>query len=113
MSFHFTKNSITLTQGDTLTIPVDFHQPIDGATIRIQVYQANKIEPVIDKTITNHTDPEQGKTVLLIEKELTNIPAGEYQIQMTITFLDGNRYTFYPPNPATQASFHIIPAILF
>ena len=82
-----------------------------------------EIEKEVQNEITNNIFPlplvyvqkefYKGKTVLLIEKELTNIPAGEYQIQMTITFLDGNRYTFYPPNPATQASFHIIPAILF
>lgn len=113
MSFQITPNSITLTKGDTFSIPVDFHQPIDGAKIGIQVYQSGKIDPVIDKTITQHIDAAHGKSELLIEKELTDLPAGTYQVQMTITFLDGKRYTFYPPKPDTKAYFHIVSAISF
>ena len=111
MSFIMTKNKITLTKGDTFSIPIDFHQPIEGATITIQIYQADGILPVVVKEIKNHVNASQGKSLLLLEKELTNLQAGTYKIEMFITFLDGSKYTFYPPMPEIKPVLEIIPSV--
>lgn len=107
MSFLLTSNHISITKGDTFSIPVHFHQPIHGAIITIQVFKEGQLLPVIQKEISKHLDDESGKSLLLLEKELTDIEAGTYFIQMSITFLNGAKYTFYPPHPDTKASFTI------
>lgn len=108
MSFTISKSGIQLTRGDTFSMPVFFHQPIRGATITIEVYQKSSIQPLIKKDISVHADEDHGKSVLLLEKELTNIPIGEYIIKMYITFLDGKRYTFFPARPDMTATLSIL-----
>lgn len=108
MSFTVTKTKITLTKGDTFSLPVHFHQPITGAVITIRLHQKNKITPVIEKLISTHTAPAEGKSILLLEKELTDtLLEGSYPIEMFITFSDGNKYTFYPPQPDLTAELVI------
>lgn len=107
MSFTVTKNQITLTRGDTFSIPVHFHQPIIGASILIEVFKEGQLLPIIQKEITTHLEETTGKSLLTIEKELTNIDAGTYYIQMSITFSNGAKYTFYPPHPDIKARFII------
>ncbi len=107
MSFTITKNQIQLTRGDTFSIPVHFHQPISGATLLIEVFKEGTLLPVIQKEISQHLDAQNGKSLLLLEKELTDIEAGTYFVQMSITFADGAKYTFYPPHPGTKATFII------
>lgn len=106
MSFQITKNQIHITKGDTFSLPVHFHQPINGAKILIEVFKEGTLLPIIQKEITEHSDPLAGKSLLHLEKELTNIPGGTYFIQMSITLQDGAKYTFYPPNPGAVA--HLI-----
>ncbi|MBO7243784.1 MAG: hypothetical protein J6V53_00685 [Alphaproteobacteria bacterium] len=105
MSFTLSSNQISITRGDTFSIPVHFHQPIQGATISIAVFKEGTLLPVIQKEITEHLDETAGKSLLLLEKELTDIDPGTYYIQMAITFLNGAKYTFYPPHPDTKALF--------
>ena len=107
MSFLFTPTTITLTRGDTFSLPVDFHQSIEGATISIFLFDEAGVLPVVEKHIKDHVDAEKGKSILLLEKEETLLPVGRYQIQMTITFLDGARYTFFPPRPEGEATLVI------
>lgn len=107
MSFTITKNQITLTRGDTFSLPVHFHQPLTGATLFIEVFQEGVLLPLIQKEITEHLNEETGESLLVLEKELTNIPSGTYYIQMSVLFLNGAKYTFYPPHPNTKALFVI------
>ncbi len=108
MSCTITPTKITLTKGDTLALPVDFHQPIINADIAIYVHQKDKIAPVIEKHITTHTNALEGKSLLLIEKELTEtLLAGTYPLSMAITFQNGVRHSFYPPHPEQKAYLEI------
>ncbi len=111
MSFTMTKNKITLTKGDTFSIPIDFHQPIEGATITIQIYALDGLVPLITKEIKEHTNAGAGKSLLHLEKEMTDLQAGSYKIEMFITFLNGTKYTFYPPLPEIKTTLEIIPSI--
>lgn len=109
MSFTITKNKITLTKGDTFIIPIDFHQQIEGAKITINLYKKESSVPFLTKVISNHTEPQVGKSLLLIEKEELDLIPDTYKIDMSITFLNGIKYTFFPPSPEIKAEFEIIP----
>ena len=112
MSFSLEQNNIFLTKGDTFQLPIDFHQPIHGAKIDVAIYQEGTFDPKIKKTITEHTDDEQGKTLIYIEKEaFDDLPVGTYTISMSLTFLDDSKITFFPANPRQKALFHLTSAI--
>lgn len=96
-----------LTRGDTLSLPLDFHQDITSAKIKMQAYEQGSLTPIISKEISEHYLPEEGKTILLVESEKTNIPAGEYRMDIQITLGSGNVYTFYPATPDIQAKLII------
>lgn len=106
MTSKITSCGIIVTQGDTLSIPLIFNQDITSATIHMQVRDANgKI--LIDKKVLDHAAPLDGKTLLVFEKDDTNLPEGTYETDMEIIFGDGKRYTFYPPKIGTSAYFTI------
>ena len=109
MSFSLDKNNIFLTKGDTFQLPIDFHQPILGAKIDVAIYQDGSFEPLVQKTITEHTDDEAGKTIIYIEKEaFDTLSAGTYGIYMSLTLPDESKITFFPANPREKALFHLI-----
>ncbi len=106
MTSKLTATSITVTQGDTLPILLTFNQDITRAVIAMQVRDENN-QVVIDKTVTEHLNPEKGETLLTLTPQDTSIPVGTYQTDMEITFADGSNYTFYPPQIGQSACFHI------
>ena len=53
MSFQITKNQIIITKGDTFSLPIHFHQPINGAKILIEVFKEGALLPIIQKEITD------------------------------------------------------------
>lgn len=105
MSYEIKENYIMLTRGDTLSIPMNFHQDITGAVIKMQVYENGNFTPIISREVSDHYDAKNGKTVFEIPGDLTNIPVGEYKTDINIRFSNNNVYTFYPPRPSIEAKF--------
>lgn len=108
MSTQITKNTIFHTQGDTLSIPFNFHQNIEGATLVLKVFQQNSFTPILEKTQASHIDSEKGLTVFTIEKELTNLAVGSYPMTISIIFSEGTKYTFFPAKPLDKGFLNII-----
>lgn len=107
MSFKITQKGIAVTQGDTLYIPLQFHHNITGATVRIQVRNADTDELMIDKSVTDHLSPVTGETLLKLDTADTQIPIGVYNMDMEISFLSGDKITFFPPQVGTIGRFQV------
>lgn len=107
MSFKITQKGISVTQGDTLYIPLQFHHNITGATVRIQVRDSDTDELMIDKSVTDHLSPTRGETLLKLNTTDTQIPVGVYNMDMEITFLSGDKITFFPPKTGTIGRFQV------
>ena len=117
MSSKMNAAGIVLTQGDTLNIPLCFARRqngkkipvnLDNAVIRMQVRANAESQPLINKAVTDHYDPVNGKTVLQLSPEDTNIPVGSYYTDIEIQFIDGQKFTFYPPKSASKAYFKVV-----
>lgn len=117
MTSKMTSTGIIITQGDTLNIPLRFavnqsggKMPVDisNAVIRMQVRANAESQPLINKAVTDHYDPVNGKTVLQLSPEDTNIPVGSYYTDIEIQFIDGQKFTFYPPKSACKAYFKVV-----
>ena len=110
MTSHISDTKICVTQGDTLPIVLDFHQDISDTVIRMQVRdESGKL--FIDKQVTSHSNALKGQSLITLTSQDTSIPVGTYQTDMEITFIDGTRYTFYPPIVGKTACFYINPQI--
>ncbi len=107
MTHKITPHQITLTQGDTLRIPIHFYQDITGASVRMQVRPVDSETVLIDAVVTDHLNPVQGDTVLTVTAAQSDIPVGTYRTDMAITFQDGTHYTFYPPTAGCVGKFII------
>lgn len=110
MTSNISNTKICITQGDTLPIVLDFHQDITDAVIRMQVRKESG-ELLIDKKVTTHSDASKGHSLITLTSQDTSIPVGTYQTDMEITFIDGTRYTFYPPTVGKSACFCVTPQI--
>ena len=110
MSNKVTEREIWVTQGDSLPILLDFHQDIKNAEIKMQV-RDEKGNIIIEKKTTDHVDPVKGVSLIQLTGNDTNIPVGRYVTDMEIMFIDGTRYTFYPPHVGTIGCFHVVSQI--
>lgn len=116
MTSRMTTTGIVITQGDTLNIPLKFSfnqrgekTPIDltNAILRMQVRASPDEQPLIKKEVTDHVDAMNGKTVLQLAPEDTNIPVGTYYTDIEIQFIDGQKFTVYPPKAGCKAYFKV------
>lgn len=117
MSSKMTSAGIVITQGDTLNIPLSFSYsqsgkkiPVDikNAVVRMQVRADENAQPLIKKECADHVDATNGKTILQLAPEDTDIPVGTYYTDIEIQFIDGQKFTFYPPNPNCKAFFKVV-----
>lgn len=117
MSSKMNAAGIVLTQGDTLNIPLCFARRqngkkipvnLDNAVIRMQVRKDAESQPVITKEISEHYDKDNGKTILQLTPDDTNVPVGIYYTDIEIQFVDGQRFTFYPADPNRKAYFKVV-----
>lgn len=106
MTSRITSTSITVTQGDSLPILLTFNQDITGAVITMQVRNDDD-QLILSKTVTEHLNPLKGETLLNLTPKETSVPVGIYRTDMEITFSDGAKYTFYPPQIGKTACFHV------
>jgi len=116
MTSRLSTTGIVITQGDTLNIPLKFSfnqrgekTPIDltNAILRMQVRASPDEQPLIKKEVTDHVDAMNGKTVLQLAPEDTNIPVGTYYTDIEIQFIDGQKFTVYPPKAGCKAYFKV------
>ncbi len=116
MTSKMTAAGIVITQGDTLNVPLRFSlnqengkmpADISNAVVRMQVRSGADVPPLIRKEIIDHYDPVNGKTILQLTSEDTNIPVGTYFTDIEIQFIDGQKFTFYPPKAGSRAYFKI------
>ncbi len=118
MSSKMTATGIVITQGDTLNIPLKFaYNRTDGvkvpinlehSVLRMQVRASADAQPVIKKEVHTHVDAANGRTVMQLTAEDTNIPVGDYYTDMEIQFIDGQKFTFYPVKTGCQAYFRVV-----
>ena len=118
MSSRMTSSGIIITQGDTLNIPLIFaYNRTDGvkvpinlenAVLRMQVRPSADAQPVIQKEIRDHVDAANGRTVMQLTPEDTNIAVGTYYTDMEIQFIDGQKFTFYPYKTGCNAYFKVV-----
>ena len=116
MTSRMTTTGIVITQGDTLNIPLKFafnqgsnKVPVDltNAVLRMQVRSTADGQPLIKKEVSEHTYPDQGITVFQLTPEDTKIPVGTYYTDIEIQFIDGQKFTFYPPKAGCKAYFKV------
>lgn len=116
MTSRMTTTGIVITQGDTLNIPLKFafnqggaKVPVDltNSVLRMMVRSAPDQQPLIKKEVADHIDAVNGQTVLQLSAEDTNIPAGTYYTDIEIQFIDGQKFTFYPPKAGCKAYFKV------
>ena len=117
MTSKMTSAGIVITQGDTLNIPLHFSYsqegkkiPVDikNAVIRMHVRENENAQPLIKKESSNHVDAANGKTILQLSPEDTDIPVGTYYTDIEIQFIEEQQFTFYPPNPNCKAFFKVV-----
>ena len=127
MAFKLVGNNIEIKQGDAFSIPLTFEygtpsipRDITGYTVYFSVIdpsENNRI--VLQKIVTDHTDPTQGKTVVKIHSTDTiNLELGNFVwgIQLGIPFVDGvetgnDVSTVFPADPKIFAKFIVITPI--
>lgn len=112
MSFKITTSGLVVTQGDTALIPLRFQCDISNAVICFVVRRKIDGMILIDKSVTEHIDPLQGKTLIRLESADTFLAPGVYEVEMKIIFENGNVFTFFPPKTGEKAHFHVMQSII-
>ncbi|MBQ9732068.1 MAG: hypothetical protein IJV97_03160 [Alphaproteobacteria bacterium] len=94
-------NLIEVRQGDSFNIIVQIkksHHDFDmqGSSLRMQVrdYEDNLL---IDKTALN-AETDTGKMVFILTPQDTNIPVGDYKVDIELVLPDGAINTIFPTN---------------
>jgi C4-dicarboxylate transporter len=92
---------IEIIRGDTYNMPITFKNDdgsvvnLTGTTIFFTVKpkgnsKSDDTDAVISKTITVHTDPTAGKSMLVLASSDTAIPNGEYAFDFQLKTLGGD-----------------------
>ncbi|NCB49150.1 MAG: hypothetical protein EOM53_00495 [Alphaproteobacteria bacterium] len=109
MSHKITPDGISITQGDSLYLPITFNgMDITNATLNMQVSSQDLKTLFIDKKVSTHIDAANGKTALNLMPSDINIPVGDYVTDMELCLLDGQILTFYPERTEKQAFFRVL-----
>lgn len=102
------KQNLTLIQGDSKTYNLTFTDA-DGAVIIItnwtiyftvkRSYADADIDAVLQKTVTVHTDPTQGKTAIVLEyADTKTLPVGVYYYSIQVKTSGDKYYTLMKGN---------------
>lgn len=103
-------NVIMVRQGDSFALNLqinDENGPADlvGTELSMQVRNSNDV--LMFEVIGEPVDFEQGKMVLLITPEHTNIAVGEYKCDIQLIGADGSVNTIFPANVNQIGAFVI------
>lgn len=85
------EHDLTITQGDEKAYNLAFSaagNPIDitGATVKMTVKRSHSEEAIaIQKVVTSHSDPTEGKTIITLTSTNTNIPLGSYYYDIQVS----------------------------
>ncbi|MBP5215507.1 MAG: hypothetical protein J6039_03005 [Alphaproteobacteria bacterium] len=96
-----TKNIIEVRQGDSFTITLHLYKnganiDLDGSVVRMQV-RRNSGSLVWELCATSWQD-NQGKMLLQITPEYSNIAVGDYKCDIQLETPDGSINTIFPSN---------------
>lgn len=89
---------LTIIQGTTREIEIELVQeelPVDltGSTVFFTAkkrYEDPDDNAIIQLDVTDHSDPANGKTILTLTPELTNVKPGKYLYDIKVEFADGS-----------------------
>lgn len=84
------QNDLTITQGDEKAYNLSFDNgegavDITGATVKMTVKRTLNDEPIIEKVVTEHTDAENGKSLITLTADDTDVPLGKYYYDIQIS----------------------------
>lgn len=103
-------NLIEVRQGDSFVIDFQIKErgkPVDvtGATLAMEVKDAGG--SVIFTCIGEYVDAKNGKMLLNITPDMSNIPVGDYLTDIQLIGADGSVNTLFPANVNAVGTFRI------
>ena len=110
MSGKINNNVIIVRQGDSFALNLqicDEKGPVDltGSELTMQVRNAN--DALMFEIAGTSVDSEQGKSVIILTPQQTNIAVGDYKTDIQLTTVDGSVNTIWPANVNQIGVFRI------
>ena len=114
MSGRIVNNLIEVRQGDSFGIKIrvyagDKSADISASIVRMQV--RNRENVIMFEALGDVIDAKNGKTVLEITPEQSNIAVGDYKCDIQLETADGSVNTIWPLNVNQIGVFRITPQV--
>lgn len=108
MSGKINNNIITVRQGDSFALNLqinDENGPVDLSQAELSMQVRNTKDALMFEVIGTKVDSVNGKMVLLITPEQTNIAVGNYKCDIQLVGADGSVNTIFPADINQTGTF--------